>query len=246
MSKYTIFFLLFIITVGCSKKDSPEEMNKTKNKAEDKAVTLDSPSMTLPDFYDRNLVLNYKIIKENDISIKAINSNLSSYSISDIQNLPLNIRKEYRIILPMNISKEQAMSTIIQLVLDKTKENLDIDAIVVFAYERESQINGVYTLAKLEWCPNGNWGGVDSYIASTNDRTDYKFVFDLRDKLGQSRKINRPTEKEFEIYEYVEKELWKDVTTDEEIILKRVANKYGLSVNELREICIKVVTYNQQ
>ena len=124
---------------------------------------------------------SYKIVKTEDISIKATSKPLSDYSLSKLATLPMNIRKEYRIVVPSNISKESLKNTLMKVVKDKTSENPDIDEVTVFAYGEGDDIDGAYTFGKVSWCPNGIVGGVNERIASTNDRTSYKYVFAINE-----------------------------------------------------------------
>ena len=196
--------------------------------------------------YDSALVRNYEIVKTEDISIKALDKPFSAYSASEIENLPLNIRKTYRIVVPSDISKEELKATLIQVVMDKISENPDIDEVIVFAYDRKEDADSIYTFGKVEWCPNGDWGGVTSIIASTNDRSSYKYSFDIKDKVGNIGTSDRPTEREFEIYNALEDAFWEDLDTPEEIIEERIAKEFGISEEELDRIWIKVTAYKMK
>ncbi len=196
--------------------------------------------------YDTALVRNYEILKTEDISIKALDKPLSAYSASEIENLPLNIRKAYRIVIPSDISKEELKATLIQVVMDKTSENPDIDEVTVFAYDRKEDADSFYTFGRVEWCPNGDWGGVTSIIASTNDRSSYKYTLDIKDKVGNTDTSDRPTEREFEIYNALEEALFEESDTPEEIIEERIAKEFGISKEELDRIWIKVTAYKMK
>ncbi len=194
--------------------------------------------------YNKELVRDYKIIKIEDLSMKAMGKSLSAYSRSEIERLPKNTRKRYKVVVPSDISKAEFKSTIIQLILDETKKDSDIDAIAVLVYDREEDVDSFYTLGKVDWCPYGNWGDVTSRIASSNNRSSYEYVFNIKDKVGNANSEIRPTEREFEIYDIYGKALYEDINIPEEEIRTRVANKLGVSEEELDKIYIKVTTYN--
>ena len=213
--------------------------------------------------YNRTLVRNYEIVKTEDISIKALDKPLSAYSTSEIEKLPMNIRKRYRVVVPSDISKEGLKSTLIQVVMDKTLANPDIDEIVVLAYDRKEDTDDIYTFGKVEWCPNGDWAGVTSLIATTNGRSSYQYNFDIRDKVGIIDTSDRPTEREFEIHDYYDARLleeskkrieaedaglpykYADQEELENAVRTEVAKKYGISEEELDIIYIKVWTYKE-
>ncbi|MBE9593137.1 MAG: hypothetical protein IMF19_06625 [Proteobacteria bacterium] len=201
------------------------------------------PENTFPPGYDGALVRNYELVKTEDISIKALDKPLSASSASEIENLPLNIRKTYRIVVPSDITKEELKATLIQVVMAETSKNPDIDEVTVFAYDRKEDADSFYTFGRVEWCPNGDWGGVTSQIALTNDRSSYEYIFDIKDKVGNIDLSNMPTDREFEIHTALYKAIFAEPEVPEEIIKERVAKEYGISTEELKKIYDKVWYY---
>jgi hypothetical protein len=203
--------------------------------------------------YDSSLVRNYDVIQENDISIKALTKPLSAYTSEELESVPLNMRIDYRVVISPDISKEELKSTLIRVVMDKTSENNDIDEVVVFAYDRKEDVDDAFTLGKVEWCPNGDWGSMTPEIASGNDRSSYQYVFDIKDKVGNIDASDIPTEREYEIYDYYEKcydDAWINVdlndptaAPDEDLLMQKVAEKYGITKEEAGSICDKVTIY---
>ncbi|NPE31670.1 hypothetical protein HNV12_27680 [Methanococcoides sp. SA1] len=190
---------------------------------------------TIPSEYDSSLVKDYEILETEDDSWKNA------------------IRKQYRVLISTDVSKEELRSTLIQIVMDETSKNSDIDAISIFAYDRKEDVNGVYTLGTVDWCPNGNWGDVTSEIASSNDRSSYEYIFDIKQKVGNPT-VTSPTKLEFEIYDYFLSSCdaeWDKIDlsdpysyVDEDVVKQNVANHYGISVEKVNTICTKVVEYN--
>ena len=180
-----------------------------------------------------------------------------TYEIVDIEDDPWKsaIRKQYRVLVPTDITKEELRATLIQIVMDKTSKNRDIDAISIFAYDRREDINGAYTLGTVDWCPNGNWGDVTPEIASSNDRSSYEYVFDIKNKVGNEN-LKRPTDLEFEIRDYYtvcSDAEWDKIdlsdpyaVVDEDVVYQKVADKYGITKEEAEEICMKVTLYQMQ
>lgn len=195
----------------------------------------------------------YTIVDEEDLSIKALDKSLSVYTQEELVQLPLNIRMEYRIIVPSDIEKDELKATLIKVVKESVQENQDIDEVVVFAYDNENDTDGPYTFGKVEWCPNGDWAGVTSAIASSNDRSSYKYVFDIKDKVGEEGK---PTARKMEIYDLYWKKLneagnprgYTNHPTSleasnewEKARMQQVLNTYNISYDELFAIVIKVL-----
>ena len=228
-------------------------------KKETKLETIySSQQQTIPTFQkqEQNIkaqARQYTIVSERDLSIKALDKSLSSYTQEELAQLPLNIRMEYRIIVPSDIEKDELRATLIKVVKENVQENQDIDEVVVFAYDNESDIDGPYTFGKVEWCPNGNWAGVTSAVASTNDRSSYKYIFDIKDKVGQEE--GKPTAKEMEIYNIYWEKLnasgnprgYTNHPTNleasnewEKAKMQQVLDTYNISYDELFDIVIKV------
>lgn len=265
-----VLILITLFVSGCT--DSGTQNVMTDSDTQD-AVTETEPKTTPSDNividYDATLVKNYEIVETEDLSMKALEKPLSSYSSREIEQLPLNIRKIYRVVVQPDISKDELKSTLIQVVLDKTSENSDIDEIAIFAYDRKEDADGAYTLGTVNWCPNGDWAGVTPTIASTNDRSSYQYKFDIKDKVGNIDTSDTPTEREYEIYDYYNDRYDKEVTKiyetnepeksyysfeeitkiNEEIIaaenafITEVAHKYNISEDEAYAITIKVYVY---
>lgn len=189
----------------------------------------------------------YTIVSISDSSMKAVTKNLSEYSIYELESLPVKIRKKYKIVVNFDISKEDLKRSMKHLVAVETKKNPDIDEIVIFAYERkEDAESGAFLFGKMEWCPNGNWEVVTPEIASNNDRSSYKFVFDINDKVGKISNVNRPTKEEFAIYDACVKEYRADQNVDEKILELRMAKKFGISVDKLDKIRLKILAYGMR
>ena len=261
---YVVYAFVIIFIIGILIPSPPEAPPTPISTPPEITPTL--PTSTTPEVpeYNRTLVRNYEIVESEDISIKALDEPLSAYSTSEIEKLPMNIRKVYRVVVPSDISKEELKSTLIQVVIDKTSENLEIAEVTVFAYDRKEDADSIYTFGKVEWCPNGDWTGVTSTIASTNDRSSYQYNFDIKDKVGSIDASDRPTEREFEIHDYYDARLleetkklfeaedaglpYKYAKQDEleNAVRTEVANKYSISEEELDEIYIKVLTYKME
>jgi hypothetical protein len=216
-------------------------------------TTKPKTELTPTSDYDISLVKSYDVIQENDLSMKAMTKPLSAYTPEELNSLPLNVRKDYRVVISPDISKEELKSTLIQVVMDKTSKNSEIDEVVVFAYDRKEDVNNAFTLGKVEWCPNGDWGSMTPEIASSNDRFSYQYVFDIKDKVGNTDTSDRPTEREYEIYDYYNKCFDAaaenvnlsdpEARVDEDLLMQKVAEKYGISTEEAYSIYTKVATY---
>ena len=188
----------------------------------------------------------YQVVESKDISIKALSKPLSTYSTKELNSAPMNIRKVYRIVVPSDITPEEIKLVMKNVLNISVGKDPDIDEVCIFAYDRKEDADGAFTFAKMEWCPNGKWDGVTPRIARSNDRSSYKSIFTIKDKVGNISKGNVPTKRELKIYDVFDKALWDDPDADEKVIEKKIAKQFSISTKELTRIWIKVETYKQK
>lgn len=166
-------------------------------------------------------VVDYKIVKEDDVSYADIT------------------RKDLRIVLAPGVTEAQLKAVLTKVVEDYTSQNKDVDALVIFAYDREKDTGGGYTLGKATWAPNGEW----SKAENTNNRSNYKTVFEIREKITNPEGKQRPTDEEFAIYD-----AWQAVVegtelnkADEDKAKAVVAKKFKKTAEEVQDIIFKVI-----
>ena len=224
-----------------------------------------------------NTKIPYRIAESKYISFKALDKPPSKYSAAELLALPMNIRKKIVVVVPPNISEEQLKALLKHVVQEETKKNSDIDEVVVFAHGSEADVGGIllYTLGRLEWCPNGVWGNVTSDIAAKNDRTSYQYVFHIRDEVKnlppanafknkegdaaskdsptnvfKNKEEDVPTKEEFAIYDAYTKELSANANanadSDEKIIKQKIADKFSISEKKLNDIWLKIEVYQMK
>lgn len=223
------------------------DSNKTAKiaKKQSKKIELAEKAEEIKTFeivFDKTKISKYTIEEVENTSSKAMTKRLSEYSTSELKNLPLSKRQIIRIIIPTKISKENLENTFKYIVAKKTEENNDIDEIIIFAYDSKSDINSFYTFGKLLWAPNGKLGDITPKIASNNIRNNYKFVIDIKDKVGNISKSDIPTKRELQIYAMIMDDKYLDYP--EEKLNKLVMKKFNIkSTKKLDEIWLKVAAY---
>lgn len=125
---------------------------------------------------------SYEIVSKKNISIKALEKNLSSYTASEIKKTPWNKRMQYKAVVTPDLTKEQYTTLFNKMVSDITKSDTDIDEISIVVFDNINAIDDIYNVAWIQWCPSGGWAKVTSYIASLNDRTGYKTTIEWADR----------------------------------------------------------------
>jgi len=196
------------------------------------------PAMAVPAWFSPADVVPYEIVATEDGSMKALTQPLSAYSVQEIKALPIAKRSTYRIVVSAQITRQQALSTLVQLVIDRAHADPDLDAIRVFAFDRREDADSIYTVGRLTWGPGGRLDGVTPEMAQGNGRLGYAFDIDISEKVGDVGK--RPTARQFEIHDALEKELWKDPDEPEEEVVRRVAQSLNMKAVDVQRIHMEV------
>tara|TARA_R110001583_G_scaffold194575_1_gene365817 strand:- start:1381 stop:2112 length:732 start_codon:yes stop_codon:yes gene_type:complete len=240
--KKIIILLAGIILASCANDSKKtEKIDKKQSKKIEKAEKVEDIKK-FEIIFDKTKISKFTIENVENTSSKAMIKKLSEYSTSELTNLPSTKRQVIRITIPTEISKENLENTLKYIVAKKTEENNDIDEIIIFAYDSKSDINSFYTFAKLLWAPNGKLGDVTPKIASNNIRDNYKFIIDIKDKVGNISKSDIPTKRELQIYTMIMDDKYLDYP--EEKLNELVMKKFNIkSTKELEEIWLKVAAY---
>lgn len=232
-------FLILPILILLSCKEEGNKTTSSKTEVELKTPTIETKYKI---HFDSTKVSTYSIEDSEFSKAKAITQKLSNYSTLELKKLPEFIRLTMSIVVPFDISKENLENTLKSIVYEKTKENKDIDEIVIFAYDDKNDIGTGYTFGKLLWAPNAKTGNVTPEIAKKNIRTNYKFDIILKEKVGEITKFDLPTKRELEIYNEIMSEKYWDM--QEEDFLPIIMKKFNIkSEKELDDIHLKVMAY---
>ena len=238
--KKIIILLLVATLFSCS--NNSKETNKVKNES-NKLIKEGKIAKKFENVFDKSKISKFTIENVENSSYKALVKNLSEYSTSELTNLPLVKRQTITIIVPTEISKEYLENTLKYIVAKKTKEDNDIDEIIIFAYDNKNDIGKIqYTYGKLVWAPNGKLGNVTPEIAKNNIRDNYKFEIDIRDRVGKLKASDRPTKRELEIYNMMMSD--KYLNLSEDVLRKKIMKKFGIKTKkEFDKIFYKVANY---
>jgi len=238
--KIIILVIVTILFSCCSDKTK-----YNKNKFEKKSIDLIKDSKPINKFkitFDKSKVSRYTIENIENSSVKAMVKNLSTYTTQELINLPLFKRQIIRIIVPTFITKESLRNTLKYIIFKRTKENKDIDEIIIFAFDNKKDIDDFYTFGRLIWAAKGKLGNITPEIAKYNNRDNYKFEINIKDKVGNIKKSDIPTKRELSIYYMFSDEKYLDYP--EEKLTKLVMKKFNIkSKKEFERIYLKVVAY---
>ncbi|RZN72715.1 MAG: hypothetical protein EF807_01295 [Candidatus Methanolliviera hydrocarbonicum] len=175
-------------------------------------------------------------------------------------SVPHATRLSYSIVVKPGIS-EKEVKLVAEDVVNKAKKYMKFNGLVIFMHDREEDIDKSYTIAKVGYLPYGEWSK-DTEIRA-GDYSKHKFVYDIKKKVTDPN-IERPTEREFEIYDRCSSllyeyhmtlpdvstlskgetvELAREIVKREEGIAKQVAEEYDITVEEVLKIYRDVVLW---
>lgn len=148
--------------------------------------------------YNKRLAARYQVVEVEDSSLKAMSEPLSSYTLGEIKALPVKKRKTYRVVVSPKIKEKQVRPTVEKIVSRIAAKDNDIDEIALFlSSDKQTAKNGYADVATATWAPNGEWGSTTPEIASSNDRTNYKLVSEVRKGFEQFLKRKNQPERKF-------------------------------------------------
>lgn len=164
-----------------------------------------------------NKIREFKIVEENDISIKALGEKkLSDYLLEELEKLPTNIRMRYSIVIPSDITLEELKSQLAKVIMEKSNANPDIDEIHIGIWESEESFKGgTPNLGYAEWSPYGKWSVMTPEIARNNNRDSYKIVYNIDEKALEVIK-KRKIETLFGLSEEIRKEIFREMVKCED------------------------------
>lgn len=242
-----IVVLIFGLVCSNTSDQAVVEVEEIKVEEEQKEKVAKEPEekFSFYEYVDESKVREYKMVDEEDISIKALGDKLlSEYTLEELDKLPTNYRMKYSITIPRDITEEELKSTLAQIIKEKSTKNPDIDEVVVFSWYFEGSVGQTAAMGRAEWCPNGEWGGLSPEIAKSNDRDTYKIVFDQIDIQIYEDEVKfslTESERMQAFYDLVKLQdsipfddpQWEE-KNDESYIT--IAKKYGITEEQMHEI----------
>ena len=168
-----------------------------------------------------------------------VTEEIPSYSIAEINDISYgNVKRfEYNVVIPEEVTPEQ-MKLVVKDVVDKAKKGEKFNAIVVMMYDYPEYIGYGYTLGRVVFAPDGDWSKADTVEAGDYNKMKFGWL-ELRNKDW----TKRLTKKEVEIWktwqDKAEEESKSSELLDEDEITKWVAQKFGISPDDVTNILIK-------
>lgn len=188
----------------------------------EKSENEQNEKMTITNYVD------YKIESSEDISIKAINKNLSSYSTNELEELPINKRFTYKVTIPKNIKQEQIQPTALKILHDITSNDKDIDEVTVFIYSDKSLIDNSYDIAMATWAPKEEAQVNIAEIVKNNDRKLYEINIDIKENVEKYLTQKNKEETKFGLSENQRREIFKEIYKSEVTAREEADKKFPI------------------
>lgn len=195
-------------------------------------------------------VREYNLVKEQDISLKALGDKLpSEYTPAEIDKLPINFRMKYCVVVPRDITEEELTSTLAYIIKTKSDQDLRIDEIYIAAWYDLESVEKEICLARAEWCPEGRWEQMPPIIAENDIRDSYLIKFYFNSSIEQPQVKYGLTEQQRKQAFYELVQLQDQVSQDDPAYDQKmddaeatIAEKYGITVEQVRAIGVEGIT----
>ena len=221
---FLIYGLSVLSVASCSKQVTTEGVTSSRSTS----VSEPSTPTPSPPPSDISKARQYQVAQEDDISVKALERPLSSYTSNEIANLPMNKRFRCKIVVPPDIKPDEVEPTVSSYVNEKILSDPDLDVLAILVYSDPEITEGMYDVATATWAPEGDVGKVTSRIAQSNDRSMYRTKIEIRADLEQYLAQRALDFKKFGLSTDERKQIFKEIISVERQAQQIADGKYSM------------------
>lgn len=161
----------------------------------------------------------------------------TSYELIDKEDVSVGNAKRYllRVVVAYPTTEETIRATAEKIISDE-KDQQQFNAIAVNFYDREEFASGAYSLAKVEYAPDGEWSEAGS--VRTGDYSDSEYVYDFKQKVSSPDEFSdkKPTDNQARIYsEYDSVKKADDFQSTEEQWITKTAENTDSTPEEVQQ-----------
>ncbi|MFW5794858.1 MAG: hypothetical protein ACOCV1_05200 [Bacillota bacterium] len=180
--------------------------------------------------------------KEVVIDLSLNDENVLDYEIVEITTDNLKVaqgynykRYIYRVVINEKAEIENLKETS-KYIVEKAKAEKDFNGITLFLYDYEEFAESSYTLGRVQYVPEGEWGKANTVKPGNYEKLDYDWELMKKDWSKQL------TPKEVKIWKRHDDLLW-NTSMSEERISEKVAEEFNINAEEVDEIFNKKMTW---
>lgn len=165
--------------------------------------------------------VDYEIVQTEDMSHKAMDGPLSSYTTAEIEQLPIDKKISYKVVVSPEIKEDEVRPTVGKIIIKLTEADPEIDEIILFLYSDPELIEESYDVATATWAPYGELGNITPQIALNNDRNDYKTNIQIKEDLEKYLSQRNTSEEKFGLSEDQRREIFKAIVISQDSALEK-------------------------
>lgn len=219
---WVIILFIFLIIIWLTNNDNSINYQNTTLQQQNKIIESTS---------NKILPVVYKIIKTEDQSHKVLGNKLfSDYTTQELNELPIDKKMLYRVVVSNKIKKNQVRPTIEKIISDVTQKDNDIDEITLFLYSDKNLVSGPYDIWTATWAPKWKLWNITSEIAESNDRSDYKITIQIKKNLEKYLKQRGKSENKFWLTEKKRRQFFKEIVAAEDRAHREAEKLYPTNI----------------
>ena len=125
--------------------------------------------------------LEYTIVSTESDTMRAMDRPLSSYSSSEITELPFYNRVNIVAALLEERAEDRIEATLYEITENAIEKDASIDRLFVFLYgsPETAEAGGAFNVGRALWAPEGKTSGMTEQIARTGNRSTYEIAYTI-------------------------------------------------------------------
>lgn len=152
------------------------------------------------------------------------------YSISE-DNIGNAKRYSYKVIINEKAEVEELKETS-KRIIQIAKQKKEFNGFNIFLYDYKEYADGIFTLGRVRYVPDGDWGKAGEVQPGDYEKLDYSWI------LLEKNWDKQLTPKEVEIWKRYDDLLWSTELSEEKIA-QQVAEKFNITAKKVDDIYMK-------
>lgn len=179
---------------------------------------------------------------DNEVEIDNDTESGIHYEIAEKNDIHLGNTKRYswEVVVKEKVNVKQ-LEELSKKIIEIAKNEKPFNAIVIGFYDYEEYIGTGYTLGKIEYAPEGDWGKAGTVKTGEYDKMDYKYS--LREK-DWGKQLTREEVKVYKAWKdlFYEKDMGSELPDEDEVI-NEIAKGFDIEAEEVNAILQKQIVW---